>query len=166
MSHVSRTNLAALAVTLALLTGCSGGKGITATGSVAIDGKPVEDGYITFYPADGKSPPAGGEIKGGKFSVANVTAGSNRIEVASTGKSVGQATMADAETKSPGKGDSILQNAGGNNEYHEVVAGTPLELKLTSATSGSGLTVGGGSGFSTPGGPSTPGPSTPGPKGR
>ena len=51
---------------LALLTGC-GTKRFPVTGDVSFDGKPVEEGTISFEPSDGNGPTTGGKIIGGKY---------------------------------------------------------------------------------------------------
>jgi hypothetical protein len=48
------------------LSGCGSGK-IPVNGSVRFAGKPVEEGMITFEPADGKGPTTGGLIAEGKY---------------------------------------------------------------------------------------------------
>ena len=59
-----------LVVTCALLTcGCDGAKFVEVSGTVTVDGAPIESGAITFLPADGQTPTAGGEIKDGKYRV-------------------------------------------------------------------------------------------------
>jgi len=62
--------VAALALVLAcsFAAGCGGGP-LTVKGNVSYDGKPVEDGSITFEPADGKGPALGGKIEGGHYEV-------------------------------------------------------------------------------------------------
>ncbi len=37
------------------------------SGTITFDGKPIEKGAITFFPLDGKSQPAGSEIKDGAY---------------------------------------------------------------------------------------------------
>ena len=49
-------------------------------GEVKYDGTAIETGTITFQPADGKGPSAGGEIQQGKFSVL-VPPGVKRLEI-------------------------------------------------------------------------------------
>ena len=70
----------ALAAALALLAGCSGDKMGEVTGTVTVDGAPAERGGLTFIPADGKSPTAGCEIVGGKYS-AKVPPGTAKVQV-------------------------------------------------------------------------------------
>ena len=57
-------------LTLLALTGCGGdSKMATVSGAVTLDGNPVETGAITFVPANGNAPTAGGQIKDGRYSV-------------------------------------------------------------------------------------------------
>jgi hypothetical protein len=53
---------------LLCLIGC-GDATSEVSGTVTIDGQVVEHGAIRFVPVDEKSPPAGGEIKNGKYLV-------------------------------------------------------------------------------------------------
>ena len=59
---------ALVAAAAGLLSGC-GSSLATVSGTVTYDGKPVEDGYITFTPADGKGKDGGGPIKNGHYRV-------------------------------------------------------------------------------------------------
>ncbi len=83
-----RSRIVGAAATLAValgLCGCGGGgpqKG-EVSGAVAYDGKPVEDGAITFIPADGKSPTAGAAIKGGKYA-ATVPVGNMKVSISAS----------------------------------------------------------------------------------
>jgi hypothetical protein len=72
------------AALLALATiGCGSGK-IPVNGSVLFAGKPVEEGMITFEPADGKGPTTGGVIADGKYELlgeAGATPGEKLIRI-------------------------------------------------------------------------------------
>jgi hypothetical protein len=68
----------ALAVLLAL-AGCSAKDG-KVTGTVTIDGTPLESGSILFVPVDGKSPTTGGSIKEGRYSV-RVPPGTMKVSI-------------------------------------------------------------------------------------
>jgi len=46
--------------------GCGGG-GMKVEGDVTLDGRPLDDGSISFEPADGKGPDFGGGIAAGKY---------------------------------------------------------------------------------------------------
>lgn len=71
-----------LAAGLAFAVGCgsAGPRTYEVTGSVTFDGQPVEEGYITFKPADGRSAPASEKIVGGEYRL-QATAGAKRIEI-------------------------------------------------------------------------------------
>jgi hypothetical protein len=58
-----------LLVALGTVTGCDDGKTALVSGTVAIDGTPVEAGTMLFVPVDGQTPTAGGPIKDGRYSV-------------------------------------------------------------------------------------------------
>jgi hypothetical protein len=79
IQHAGR--VAALSVALGLLTGCGGGDNMAdVTGTVTVDGATPEKGSMTFIPADGKSPTAGGEIVNGKYS-ARVPLGTAKVQI-------------------------------------------------------------------------------------
>jgi hypothetical protein len=54
---------------LACLLGCGGGT-VRVKGAVTFDGKPVDEGSISFESADGKGPSLGGKIEAGRYEVA------------------------------------------------------------------------------------------------
>jgi hypothetical protein len=71
---------------LLTLLGCGSDGGPprgTVTGTVTIDGQPLDVGSITFIPTgETKGPVAGGEIKDGVYMIANsVCVGTNRVEI-------------------------------------------------------------------------------------
>jgi hypothetical protein len=57
------------AVALFVLAGCTDSSASLVRGQVTFDGQPIEKGTISFYPVDGKTTTAGGEIKAGAYSV-------------------------------------------------------------------------------------------------
>lgn len=82
----------ALAAMLALLVaagGCgSGVRRVHVSGDVSLDGKPIEEGNITFTPVTGTAGPAtGGEIRNGKYDVAAAVSplagGTYRVQIES-----------------------------------------------------------------------------------
>ena len=74
------------AALLLAAAGCGGGDA-TVSGEVSYEGEPVTAGYITFAPADGKGPTAGGPIKDGKYTVEKVTPGPKVVRVEAGGDS-------------------------------------------------------------------------------
>lgn len=70
--------LGTLALLVPLAVGCGKGKG-TVSGTVTLDGQPLPAGTINFLPS--KGPGAGGSIEDGKYSVANVPAGTMTVTV-------------------------------------------------------------------------------------
>lgn len=59
----------ALACGAVLLVGCDDGR-VVIRGQVKYEDKPLEEGMITFEPADGKGPSTGEMIAGGKYELA------------------------------------------------------------------------------------------------
>lgn len=75
-----------LVVGLWFVLGCSDGPPrAEVSGSVQLDGTPVDEGAIQFIPVDGtQGPSSGGIIKDGKYHIARakgVTVGKNRVEL-------------------------------------------------------------------------------------
>ncbi len=72
---------------LTLISGCGGadtGGRNAVSGSVSYDGKPIDNGRITFIQVDGKPPQASGDIVDGKYTIEAVRgplAGSHRVEI-------------------------------------------------------------------------------------
>lgn len=123
------------AVVLGVLAlGCGSDAG-SVTGSVTYDGKPVENGYITFTPADGKGTMVAGPINKGRYSIENVPLGSKIVKIeASSGSGPSVQSSEDmAKLAKEGKmkvgPDGIIRtetvpaDAEGNNQTVEVKAG-------------------------------------------
>jgi hypothetical protein len=82
------------ACTLGLATGCGPeSKVALISGSVNIDGTPVDKGSIAFAPVDGKGPSGGGEIVGGKYKC-DAALGECKVEIR-VPKSVGKRKLYD-----------------------------------------------------------------------
>jgi len=72
---------AVIALGLILLSvGCSDSTTGQVSGSVKVDNSPLQEGFIDFIPADGKSPTAGAPIKGGEYS-ATVPVGTMNVKI-------------------------------------------------------------------------------------
>ena len=87
MERMKACKLALLAGLFAAL-GCSSGDGLERArvrGEVRVDGQPLEDGSINFFPAgDAEGPSAGGVIKQGLYDIAQESGpvvGKNRVEI-------------------------------------------------------------------------------------
>jgi len=75
--------LAALAaisgILLLTVAGCGGSTAVS--GSVSYEGEPVENGAITFTPADGLGPSSGGTISGGRYRVDDLAPGEKIVQI-------------------------------------------------------------------------------------
>lgn len=112
----------ALASVALLMTGCGGGsQGVTVSGTVTYDGKPVPQGSITFAPADGKGASVGGEIRNGQFTVTGVPPGEKIVSVTG-GEPIQHAQSSEelaqmaARGEKPREGWTIPPHAKGNNQ--------------------------------------------------
>lgn len=74
--------LFALGATAAALTGCgrSGPRLYDVSGTVTVNGKPLDQGTIAMDPADGKGDACGGEISGGRFRL-RASTGPKRVTI-------------------------------------------------------------------------------------
>jgi hypothetical protein len=76
-----RNVLGAVALAALLtLAGCGDPAMPTVSGTIKVDGQPVEEGAIRFTPADGMTQTTGGEIKNGKYSV-RVPVGTMKVSI-------------------------------------------------------------------------------------
>jgi hypothetical protein len=73
---------------LVLLVGCTDSSMSRVRGKVTLDGEPIEEGTISFYPVGGKGQTTGGDIKNGAYSV-EVAVGKVQVRI-SKAKIVGQ----------------------------------------------------------------------------
>lgn len=74
MTLSAKLLVAAGAGVLLVAAGC-GGSSAVVSGQVTYDGQPVENGAITFQPADGRGPSTGAQITGGRYQVRDVPPG-------------------------------------------------------------------------------------------
>jgi hypothetical protein len=76
---------------LLIAAGCSDSRRGSVSGTVTLDGNPVEHGIITFLPMEGNSgPSSGGDIVDGKYTISQKrgpSVGSNRVMFTGTHKS-------------------------------------------------------------------------------
>ncbi len=77
----SAVTLVALAGLLLVSTGC--GNSASVSGKVTYNGQPVKVGSITFLPADGQGPSAGGVITDGAYQIEGMTPGEKNVEIKS-----------------------------------------------------------------------------------
>ncbi|MGB9688853.1 hypothetical protein [Thermogutta sp.] len=147
---ITRPSLFRLAQGLVLLTGfvlvavpgCGKSSGVTVSGTVTFDGRPVEEGYLTLSPADGKGPSAGGPIKEGKFSISGVLPGEKIVSVTGGGKmqfpksSEEMAQMA-ARGQQIQAAPQIPPNARGNNQKVTITGQAQQTLEISLSSPGS-----------------------------
>ena len=66
-----------------LVTGCGDGR-VRVQGTVLFEGKPLEEGFVSFEPADGAGPTTGGFITGGQYDLtgeARATVGEKIVRI-------------------------------------------------------------------------------------
>jgi hypothetical protein len=114
-----------------LLAGC--GRGAVVSGRVTYDGRPVENGFITFFPADGRGNTTGAEIVQGLYHIDRVPPGKKRILVRAAPRPVTvPATRDDREhVRLVPPEAPIPADAEGNNQVVEIAPGKQsLDLSL------------------------------------
>jgi hypothetical protein len=131
-----------LPVLLALaLAGCGSAGEAVVEGSVTLDGRPIDGGYVTLFPADGKGTAASGSIVQGRYRVTGVAPGPKVVEVAATARIdfpktteelAKQAAAGKAGAPNPTGGDGLPPDVEGNNRTVNVRAGSQMvDLALT-----------------------------------
>jgi hypothetical protein len=110
-----RAPLIVLLPCLALIGGCSDGKRGAVSGRVTLDGQPIEEGRITFIPAEGNSgPTAGSVILNGNYRVpasGGAWVGKNRVEIRGVRKSGNQTATASAYPRGTGGTEKVEERA-------------------------------------------------------
>ncbi|MFO0822580.1 MAG: hypothetical protein U0792_05575, partial [Gemmataceae bacterium] len=82
MSAMRAGALIVFVCSLVVVLGCGGGADTgEVSGSVKFDGKPVEEGSISFIALEGNAPTAGGVIKGGKYTATKVPVGAAKVSI-------------------------------------------------------------------------------------
>lgn len=72
------------------VSGCGDGT-VVVRGSVSLDGKPADEGSVSFQPAEGNGPSSGGSVKDGRFEAAGLVPGKYKVTVRAalkTGKQI------------------------------------------------------------------------------
>src|SRR4051812_34682504 len=80
MTALRIVSCASLVAAAVLAAGCGGPAGVPVSGTVSWDGKPMPDGKILFEDEDPKTPPASGDVKGGKYSL-RVPPGKKKVRI-------------------------------------------------------------------------------------
>lgn len=147
MTLATKVLLALGGCALLAVAGCGSSTG--ASGNVTYDGRPVERGAISFLPADGRGPTAGGEIRDGRYRVDDLGPGTKIVQIEafddipyprSSEESAQQAEAAlrGGTAGAPAaKAAAIPANAEGNNVTVEVKSGKQvLDFHLKPPTRG------------------------------
>jgi hypothetical protein len=136
-------------IALLFLTGC--GSKASVSGRVTLGGQPVENGFVTFFPADDKGQSVGAQIINGDYSIDDITPGKKRVSVnitdptasppANTPKTRDEAnaerlSMAKKRPKA-GKNTTKITKLSGNDKTVEVGAGSQkIDIPLEKAETG------------------------------
>jgi hypothetical protein len=124
------------AAALLLFAGCGSSTTTSASGRVTYEMKPVENGAISFLPADGHGPTAGAQIVDGQYEIRSLMPGKKIVQIVAEKKSNGpvshdeRARQASDNAKRGGTSPSAEQaaeipaDAEGNNRQIEVKSGS------------------------------------------
>ena len=124
-----------IVVALLTLTGCGSSKS-SASGRVTYETKPVGNGSISFLPADGHGPAAGGPIVDGQYQVDNLMPGKKIVQIVAVKKinfAVSNEEMERQAKENAKRGDTtgiveradeIPADAEGNNRQIDVQPGS------------------------------------------
>ncbi len=110
---------------LVLLVLCGCGHRAVVSGRVTVNGKDIEKGFITFFPADGKGNTNGGQIVRGAYTVTGLEPGKKRVLITSEPEAVvipATGTERARVALLPGK-TPVGANVAGNNRVVEVAPG-------------------------------------------
>jgi hypothetical protein len=134
-----RTSTLAIGSIAALLLGVEGcGNPTSVSGQVSFEGKPVANGLITFLPADGLGPAAGGPISDGHYEVANLVPGKKIAQIIAVKKINGPASNEERQRQAQANAkhgtttgiaaaaDEIPADAEGNNRQIDLPAGKQI----------------------------------------
>jgi hypothetical protein len=133
MTQVSKASFVALLCVVA--AGC-GGSTTSVSGKVTYNGEPVEQGFVSFRPADGMGQVFSASIVDGEYDAPDAVPGSRVVSIHGT-KAVKVALSSEesakiaAERAAAGQGglhmteaaDYIPDDAEGNNQTHEISTG-------------------------------------------
>jgi hypothetical protein len=123
------------AAALLLLAGCGSSTTTSASGRVTYQTKPVENGAISFLPADGHGPTAGAPIVDGQYEIPNLVPGKKIVQIVAAKKSSGPVSHEERQRQamenakrgatSPNaeQAAEITADAEGNNRQIEVKPG-------------------------------------------
>jgi hypothetical protein len=124
------------AAALLLIAGCGSSSTTSASGHVTYNAKPVENGAISFLPADGHGPVVGAEIVDGRYEIANLVPGKKIVQIVAVKKSSGPVSHEERQRQamenakrggtSPNadRADEIPADAEGNNRQIEIKPGS------------------------------------------
>jgi hypothetical protein len=113
-----------------LLAGCEA-RSAGVNGTITYDGSPVEDGFITFYPADGNGPTQGTAIVKGQYRLERLAPGKKRVLITSrpAGRKVSEGGKVWVQLTPPDH--AVPRDAIGNNQVVDIPAGEQtLDFRL------------------------------------
>lgn len=116
--------LALLPVCIASLTSGCGPAQSTVSGNVSYAGKPVQKGFISFFPVDDRGPASGGEIRDGQYRVSGIAPGKRKVLISNSPELATEGTArGNAPPKYVHRDPYISNNATGNQQLVDLSTG-------------------------------------------
>jgi hypothetical protein len=114
-----------VALLVILLVGCGHPTETSIAGNVIVDGHPLQEGYITFFPVEGTESTCGAKVLQGKYHIARISPGRWRVVISGTPnaqvKNSDQGVATLTFSTSP---NSVSASARGNQQVIAVQPGT------------------------------------------
>ena len=130
---------------LSVLTacGCDSGGTTGLSGKVTLDGQPVKNGFIAFYPEGSEGKETSTKIEDGEYKVKNVTLGKNKVRVTITQQMEPAAPRSEKKNREAANAERLGQrksqpartnaplNIADNDQVKDIDAGTSqLDIAL------------------------------------
>jgi hypothetical protein len=111
-------------VLMPLVLGCGGGE-TSITGTVTVDGHPLQDGYITFFPTQGGKNTCGAQVIDGKYQIEQIPPGPRRVVISGTPEATAATSAAGPPTlRFLPSANYVAPRAVGNQKVVEIESGT------------------------------------------
>jgi hypothetical protein len=101
---------------LVLCLGGCGGRGPRVQGSVTLNGGALAEGTITFFPVEGTAATSKGDIRAGRYEVANLAPGPRRVLISVPPRAEVLINHKGEQRAKVSRDDLLSPRAGGNNE--------------------------------------------------
>jgi len=106
------------------LFGCGAGEPAV-SGSVTVDGHPLQNGYITFFPTEGTKNTAGAKVVDGRYRIEQIPAGPRRVMISGMPEASASSSGGNSPTlKFSPSANRVSSQATGNQQVVQIQPGT------------------------------------------